>query len=163
MTFQIIDRVDLTSSASSLTFSGIPQTYQSLQVGLSWNNPGGAAPTVKVTFNGDSGANYWYLAIRQNQNTDAQSSQTAIRVGITDSQAGAGRLTLDMIDYSESSTYKTLISSCQSMTQLGTQAINFCGGGTWANTNPITSITILFDGGSMAAGTVAVLYGFVGG
>jgi hypothetical protein len=59
-TYQIINKVILTGSQSSITFSSIPQTYTDLKVVMSWRNiaDGNEQSNAHLTFNGTTSRYY---------------------------------------------------------------------------------------------------------
>lgn len=130
----------------SVTFSNIPNTYKHLQIrSISQSSSGNVTDSLRVQFNGDTGANYAYHALY------GIGSGTGSFAGNTgNSWAKAGQLSLsttsfgggiiDILDYSNTNKFKTVRSL---------SGVDFNGSGVialesniWLNTAAITSITI---------------------
>lgn len=152
---------------ANITFTGVPTGYKHLQIrGFMYGSSTGASPAMR--FNGDTGANYQTHALAgagsgtpgayaytSTRNTNilslvinGVSTGTSPSVGIW-----------DILDYSDTNKYKT------TRTLIGYDAngsgeVDFTSGA-WRNTNAISSITLLLEGGSATYGNYSsfALYG----
>jgi hypothetical protein len=133
------------SAVSSITFAGIPNTYKHLQVRcLTQASSGNTTDSLRMQFNGDTGANYAYHALYGTGSAAAATGNTG------NSWAKAGQLALsttifsgviiDILDYASTVKNKTVRSL---------SGVDFNGSGVialesnvWLNTSAITTITI---------------------
>ena len=152
-----------TGGGASITFSSIPSTFKTLQIrGIASTGAGGY---IKVTFNGDTGANYSWHEIYANGSTVTAAGGGSKNFIIADEVLTAtasvyGAFVMDVIDYANTSKNKTL-------RNLGGQDSNGSGymvptSGAWFNTAAITSITITPVSGTFASNTHIALYGIKG-
>jgi hypothetical protein len=156
--------------ASSITFSSIPSTYKHLQIRLLARSTD-AAGTVNVTtqLNSDTGSNYAWHRIFGNGTTagaGGASTQTNIIIGqISGSTAASGVFgvaTIDLLDYKETTKYKTLRALFGfDDNNGGAGAVVQLFSGLWQSTSATTTIT-LNAGGGFAQYTSAALYGIKG-
>lgn len=139
-----ISGVILSSSASSITFSNIPQTYSHLQLrmrGTGTTNMG----IFVVRFNGDTGGNY-RTRILYGDATNVTSGYTSISPnglnGTFEYAYGTYHPTsvMDIYEYSSSTKYKTM-RTIDGTDRNGTGDIEF-GTGVWKNQSAVTTITI---------------------
>ena len=143
--------------ASSITFSSIPSTYQHLQIrGIARSNRSGVSVDyAKVAFNSDSGANYSDHALYGNGGSAlAQSATSAnfIRLNrFAATTAGSntfGAIVIDILDYANTSKYKTLRSLGGIDDNAGAVAEIWLCSGLWMNTSATNSVTITVGGGT---------------
>ena len=152
-----------TGGGASITFSSIASTYKNLQIrGIVSTGAGGY---IKVTFNGDTAANYSWHEIYANGSSVTAAGGGSKSFIIADEVLSAtasvyGAFVMDILDYTNTSKNKTL-------RNLGGQDSNGSGyvvptSGAWFNTAAITSITITPVSGSFASNTNIALYGIKG-
>ena len=107
----------LSTTATSVTFAGIPQGYKHLQIrSIARDNAGAGTVTyMKVNFNGDSGSNYSYHRVfgdGSSATADAGSSitQTYANFALANSSTTQimGASIVDILDYNNTSKYKTI-------------------------------------------------------
>lgn len=162
------------TSGSTITFSGIPQTYKHLQLRMlaRESGSGNSYNYLLMRFNGDSGTNYsWTAAYSDGVNgTDVISvgsgSTTYVFPGMygDDTPTNAYAISIcDILDYTNTNKNKTIHSLSGFSQNANTNAYNAVAllGGSWRNTSAITSITIT-QGTNVAAGSVYALYGIAG-
>jgi hypothetical protein len=158
------------SSSTTVTFSSIPSTYKLLQIRAinkdSSNYIG--ASTLKLNFNGDTGANYadHYL---QGQGTsatagnDTSSTFMTLYTGTAGNNAAMSNifagLILDIVDYTSTSKYKTVKGFGGVSTNNATPGTVGFDSGLWMNTAALTSMTFTSASGNFVAGTTFSLYG----
>jgi len=151
-TYTPISSQTLSSTASSVTFSNIPTTYTDLVLAI--GGTFSADISAGIYFNGDIGSNYSTTRMWGNGSA-AQSDKTtsATQVSIT---TGTGNLLstylVNIMNYSNATTYKTVVGKAAQDT-ISARV------GTWRSTNPITSLTIVANGGNFASGTLMTIYG----
>jgi hypothetical protein len=167
------------TSTTSISFSSIPQTYKSLQLRILSGIYDSGVTQAQVSqnyvqFNGDTGNNYTmhylygnsastvaagnsvgnnviYTGYKTNNYTGTTSG-TAVSMGVT---------IIDIIDYSNTSKYKTLkyIGGANNNDSSGYSAITI-GSGLWLSTSAITSMLFPnYFGGTFYPGTTFALYG----
>jgi len=143
----------LSSTATSVTFSSIPQTYTDLRIvaalSLTANN------NAYVLFNGDGGENYSITYIQGAGGSVASSRVTPSSYGYVDFAGTTAQhtVTVDIMNYSNATTYKTWLSRGGNAASLVIAYV-----GTWRNTAAITTVGFANDGGILA-GTTISLYG----
>lgn len=149
--------------SSTITFSSIPSTYTHLQVRIMSLNST-AATDYKFNFNSDTGANYSKHSLYGN-GTSAFSANDApssyISGGLTGSSTNPGVNITDILEYKNTNIYKT-VRSLQGYDTNGSGGYLFFTGGSWRNTNAITSITITPYSGTINQYSSFALYGIKG-
>lgn len=150
----LISKQSLASTASSVTFSSIPQGYTHLLLVIL--AAGSASGNVEINLNGDFGANYSYLTVGGNATSAFASRSTSALFG----QIGAisttpGTYRVDIAGYSGT----TLIKSATSTSVTLGGPFSELVGTSWNNIAAITSITLTPSTGTFAAGSIFSLYG----
>jgi hypothetical protein len=140
-TYTLIDSVTLGSSASSVTFSSIDQTYGDLVLSTQANT------SVLLRVNGDSGANYSFVYMYGSSGGTGSAAST----GGTLANIGTNGLA-EINDYSATDKHKTIISRYNLSTFVEARATR------WESTAAITSL-LLYTGSSFNAGSTFFLYG----
>lgn len=129
-------------SGGAITFSSIPQTYTHLQLRIfEFESTTGINP--KITFNGDTAANYSWHAIYGNGASAATYAGTSYG-GIIMDQVQSTTLpnvsVVDILDYTNTNKYKT-VKFLQGYDKNGSGQIGLWSG-SWRSTSAITSLTI---------------------
>ena len=165
-TFDLISEQVLTSAASSVTFSSIPQGFKDLVLEVvARTNRSSLSDFIAVRFNGDTGSNYSMtyfagdgLAASSGRNTNS-SSVTSDAIPAANASSGVfGTFQMNLQSYASTSVFKTEISrSGHSAALVGAQV------GLWRSTSAITSI-VLFPllGTTFDANSTFRLFGIVG-
>lgn len=160
-TYEPIATTTLSSAATSITFSSIPNTYTDLRIVLVVTGSS-AASNVRVRYNSDTGSNYSSTWIRGNGTAAASSRRTGgSSLYFTETTATSTTIpsffTLDIFSYA-SSTYKTSLStSSQDYNGSGTTETAV---GLWSSTSAIDTILIsTLTAATFSIGTTATLYG----
>jgi len=156
-TYTPIASVTLSSAQSSVTFSGIPQTYTDLVVVASVNESNDVA--VKLNFNSDTGSNYSFTSLYGTGSTagsDRASSQTYTDLGRYYDATSTTRpiIILNVMNYTNSTTNKTFLIR-GTTPGLATQARV----GLWRSTSAITSLDLAPTSGTFSSGSTFNLYG----
>jgi len=166
-TYKPIQSISLTSSASSVTFSGIDQNYTDLV--LVSNLTGSATIDPSIQFNGDTGSNYSNTNLTGNGSTVTSNRNTSVAYVRMDENAygttsNPTKYITQIFNYSSTNTYKTTIGR-NSNGATGVDAIaSLWRGPTGSSTQAITSITVYCRGsGNFIAGSTFSLYGIKAG
>lgn len=169
-----MDRLAVTSAPAggvgTLTISGIPSTYQHLQlriIGKS-SSTSSANHVLQLRFNNDAGSNYSWHRLEgsgASASSSGLASTTVIELGsLASSETGKasmfGAIVADILDYSNTSKFKTVRS-------IGGSDLNGSGyvamsSGLWISTAAISSIVIYVNTGNYAESSRFALYGVVG-
>lgn len=158
----------LSSSATSVTFSNIPQEYEHLQIRMlvRTDRGGDTQDAVNMRFNSDTGSNYsWHYLSGNGSSASAGAGSSAslifnAAIGTAASATSGmfGVSVIDILDYNNTNKYKTTRS-------LTGQDINGGGvcqlfSGNWRNTSAITIITFTPNvGTNMVQYSTFALYG----
>jgi hypothetical protein len=153
-TYEPIESKTASGSASSVTFSSIPQSYTDLIFVVNSNEFSSGA-SLGLQFNGDAGNNYSYTFM-YGDGSSSGSQRAANTTSCYVGQINGGTISLININnYSNTTTYKTVltrnVASSQSV---------FFGVSIWQNTNAITSLTMT-RGGNFPSGSTFTLYGIL--
>ena len=142
-------------------FTNIPAYYEHLQV-RALTKCSNADLTVRAQFNSDTGTNYATHYIEANGSTvaaGAVTSTTYVMVGVAASGTAGqvGGFVLDVLDYSNTSKYKTTrtLSGCDN----NGSGYVWPASGLWMSTNAITSIKIFPASGTFQQYASFALYG----
>jgi len=161
----------LTAAGATVTFSSVPQTYTDLVLVVSVKTTSGAYPILKMQFNGDTATNYSYTNLIGSATSTVASARSS---NIAQMYPGPGIVTaipdtantfatglINIMNYSNSTTYKTVLSrdavptnSTGGTGQVGAY-VNL-----WRSTAAVTSITVTTNNGSnYDVGSSFTLYG----
>lgn len=159
--YESIATVNLSSAASSVTFSSIPTTYTHLQVrGIM--APSGASSSTNIQFNSDTTTtNYYYHRLQGDGATANAASGNLYRI-----LDGTGTTTyyqsfvIDILDYANTNKYKTT-RALAGYDANGSGQINLTSN-LWKNTAAITTITFTLDTPNINTNSSFALYGIKG-
>ena len=168
---EFLEEVVLTSSASSVTFTGLASYatagYKHLQIRMVTKNTDTSQSNLGITVNGDTAANYASHNLYGNGSSvfsNAASSQDKMlyfrTANSTDAASIFGAAILDVLDFSSTnkkSTFKWFWGKpATSATEIGLAS------GLWNNTSAVTSISIFPFSSTFTAATRISLYGSKG-
>ena len=144
--------VTLSSSASSITFAGIPSGYKHLQLRAMMLTSTSGVDAPYLRYNGDTGSNYTlHTLLGEGVAARAQgyANQSSINIGgFWNGTVGSfpSVSVIDVLDYASVNKYKTTrtLTGQDNNSTLGSVGI---GSGLWQSTSAINSITI-FNSGS---------------
>lgn len=146
----------LAATASSVTFSNIPQGYTDLYI--VWNGTEvTTSQNLSLQFNSDTGTNYSLTRIRGTGSAaeSARWSNLSMMYGPNPDTSGNSTVIWQVMNYSNSTTYKTGLARGG-----GAGGESAAHVGLWRNTAAVTSITVLTNGAiNMSSGTTITLYG----
>jgi hypothetical protein len=151
-TYTPLANITLGSSAASVTFSSITSYRDYILVA---NGAGSSGGSCYVRLNGDTGSNYPTVTMR------ADNNGTITSATYTTGYWYAGGLSnnrfdvmLQVEDASATDKHKTILARTGvGAVQVQASAIR------WSNTAAVTSITVVTDAGTFAAGSTFALYG----
>jgi hypothetical protein len=156
-TYEPIATHTFSGSTNSVTFSSIPATYTDLRLVMAYNI---GSELVQARFNGDTASNYSCTNLYGNGTTassNRRSNFTEARLGLEGvNTTSEGVLTVDFMDYSNTTTYKTVLSRCNHAAQSVNARVNL-----WRSTTAINTILIstLNASWNFTSGDTATLYG----
>lgn len=152
--------------AASITFSGIPQTYKHLQIrGISYNTAG--QNNFGINFNGDTGANYTYHALRGDGSSAIGAAGTGVTYGYLqyDNNTGgtfASRI-IDILDYTNTNKLKTIRAlggwDANGSGIVFLQSSLWTKAGTGVISDAVNTITLSYNAGNFAQYSQLALYG----
>lgn len=156
-TYSPIATTTFSGSTNSTTFSSIPGTYTDLRLVIAYSLGG---ELVQARFNGDTASNYSCTNLYGDGSTassNRRSNFTEARLGLESANTTSrGVLTVDFMNYSNTTTYKTVLSRCSNAAQEVNARVNL-----WRSTAAISTILISTFNASwnFSAGDTATLYG----
>ena len=159
-TYEKIATTTLGSAASSITFSSIASTYTDLVVVVQ-GTYSTSDDLISLRYNNDTGSNYSSTSMYGNGTSAASyrtSSATSIQVGWYPHPGGAAvvsQMVLQILNYSNATTYKTNLSRGDTSNVQGTAARV----GLWRSTAAINRIDLIMLAGNLQTGTTATVYG----
>lgn len=147
------------SSAISLTFSSIPQTYTDLVIVA--NSGTVSAGNIQLQFNGDTGSNYTANILYA---TGSGSGASGRYENLTQAYMGAGAIsspttittlaTANIMNYTNTTTFKSVISRYGNAAGELNSFVSL-----WRNTAAITSIVLSSYSSAYLTGSTFTLYG----
>lgn len=159
--YESIATAVLTGTASSITFSSIPQTYTHLQIRATMLNASNLY-SIKIQFNGDTATNYSAHQITGTGSSvpvgaEANISIALIGVGAVNTSLYTAGLVSDILDYANTNKYKT-VRTLSGGDGNGSGQVKFVSSG-WRSTSAVSSIYINADGSTFNQYTHFALYG----
>jgi hypothetical protein len=151
-TYTALQTIELTGTASSVTFSSIPATYRDLVIVLQGSL--GADNNILMQFNGDTGSNYSdvrMIGYGSSQYTSSAQSGTSMIIGPLDTTQG--NVLVNVMDYSASDKHKAAIIRTNKTAEVGARA------GRWADTSPVTAIKLFPTSTTFSSGFTVSLFG----
>lgn len=164
--YESIATTTLGSTASSITISSIPSTYQHLQIRILGSMSASGADDLRMRFNSDTGSNYATHFIVGNGSTvpaGAYSSTTSMLCGANALPTATniyGVAVIDVLDYANTSKYKTMRALAGNDTNGGGYVA--LSSGLWQSTTAVNSITFYPNASTFTANTQVALYGIKG-
>ena len=169
-TYTLIEAKTLTTTAASITFTSIPQTYTDLVLKLSCRSTSTAGADIyanlKIQFNSDTGNNYNGFLVFGN-NTSAGSGNYTSQAGNLFSYANGNVTTANTFSNGElyipnytSSSQKTYSVDCVVENNAAAGFTEFAAE-KWPNTSAITTIDVVSLYGLHTADSTFYLYGIL--
>ena len=157
-TYDLLDSVTLSSSAASVTFSSIDQSYRDLV--LVCGNLGASTASnsyVFMRFNGSSATDYNRIVMDGNGSTTTSaswSSADSFQVLYALSTSNESNSIYQIMDYSASDKHKSVLQRFNKASQFADAYAH-----RWASTSAITSLNLFLFSGTFNAGSTFYLYG----
>jgi hypothetical protein len=171
-----LQSIELTSDTGSVVFSNIDQSYTDLIVVCRSRTSASSSQDLIYRFNDDSATNYsqarmyTYAVGGAAWSTDRTSNRTSISgawsPGTNMGSANYGQTVFHINNYSNSTTYKTVLSNMDVYGNTDSVNDNNIAGkmvGQWRSTSAITSIVFYMASGNIVAGSTFDLYGIKSG
>jgi hypothetical protein len=152
-TYRPLANITLGSTAGSVTFSSIPNTYRDLVVVINGNVS--SATDIAYRLNGDSASNYsnvWMFGDASSSGSGSNATTEGV-VHYTN-QSSQFLTTFSLIDYSATNKHKMGISRGSTV---GGLSIAYAS--RWANTAAVTTLLCIAKGTTFTSGTTFALYG----
>jgi hypothetical protein len=165
--YELISTQVLSSTASSVTFSSIPQTYKHLQIRYVARAGDGNSIALQMRLNSDTGTNYATHRLTGNGSSVSSSALAPSSVISLNSVIPAdgstnifGSGVIDVLDYTNTSKNTTL----RSLNGQHNTANSIIGlhSGLYMNTNAITTILLMASSSTFQANSRWSLYGIKG-
>jgi hypothetical protein len=152
-TYVALDKVTVGTATPTVTFSSISGNYTDLRIVVQT----AVNTETYMRFNADTGSNYSGTEIwaGTSANSERASNVTFITLRNSSSTLGNNMATVDVMNYSNSTTNKTVLVG----TRDGLYDRVYRRVGMWRNTAAITSITFVPDAGNFPVGSTFSLYG----
>jgi hypothetical protein len=157
-TYEPIATTTLGSANTTITFSSIPATYTDLILVMNTKASTGT-PSIAMRFNGDNGTNYSFTALVGNGSTASSNRATstvnnwvsAMLNGVSSTNFNSG--TIQIMNYSNTTTYKTAISRWAGADYEVDAICNL-----WRSTAAINQVSLIAQS-NLVAGSTFTLYG----
>lgn len=169
--YESIATVTGNGSATTLSFTSIPQTFKHLQIRIIARSTTVSAGSgwIDGIFNSDSGSNYSFHFLAgdgTSASASAGTSRSQAKIGLmwgANERVNTFEATIcDILDYTDTNKYKTTRSLIGGDTNASTyQEIVLLSNG-WRSTSAITRIDLSAGGWTFATGTSIALYGIKG-
>jgi hypothetical protein len=149
----------LSSATNTITFSNIPQNYTDLMLVIV-SSTGSSDIDLYMQINGDTGTNYSWTALVGNGSTASSArstSQSYARIGNMSGSVGDNTTLVDFLNYSNTTTNKTMIARGNNAAFLIESRLNL-----WRSTSAISSISVIGQysiSATLLAGSTLTLYG----
>lgn len=150
VTYEAIATYTTTGTVSNYTFSSIPNTYTDAILIV---NDLGADGSYNIRFNGDTGSNY-SATFMYGEASSVSSGRGSNVTAIPTVGRRPGNTIIQFQNYSNSTTYKTLIARGNASNHMVITSV-----GLWRSTSAVTSITIGPEGSTFGSGVTLTLYG----
>jgi hypothetical protein len=152
-TYTPIASITLAATASSVVFSGLPQTFRDLILVVN----GSATDTVNIlrSFNSDTTAgNYSWVQMRGDGSTTSSGATTGREISTVTTDRFVTKI--QIFDYAQTDKHKT------ALTRDDISSFHARAWATrWANTSAITSLTLSLASANFTTGSTFNLYGIV--
>jgi len=158
-TEEFIAKYTTTGSASTYTFSSIPNNFTDLIFVINYDSATAGNQSLNMRFNGDTATNYSYTILR-GSGSAAQSARgsTDDRIYCGSSSTGttniASTAIIQIQNYSNTTTYKTAL-----IRDNNPDYYVFANVGLWRSTAAITSVTFYQSSYNFINGSTFYLYG----
>jgi hypothetical protein len=163
-TYDLISSNTLSSTSSSVSFTGISSVFTDLVLSVSASGSS-AGLDVRLRFNSDTGTNYsyTYLSGYTNATSGRSSSATYIQatnfVGLGGTTAESNTLRLDINKANNTSAHKQIIMRNHTIRHIDAYREVMLFSGQYRSLSAISNIEIYVPSGAFAVGSIFSLYG----
>lgn len=154
-TYTPLQTITLSSSASSVTFGSIPNTFKDLIVVIAGTSS--AAATFGVRFNSDSANNYNYVEMNSQAGVVDQSAGSLNYALVGRTNTSQSTNIGQIMDYSATDKHKIVLGRGGSASEIVRASAS-----RWANTAAVTTVSVISSTSSFSSGTTVSLYGISG-
>jgi hypothetical protein len=163
-TYTPLATITLSSSASTVTFGSIPNTYKDLVLVVTsaagnTGAPGGNSRNLLMRFNGDTSNSYTRVIMSGDGSTARSTSDTQSWFSL-DWYGHTNNATHDhliqVMDYSATDKHKTVLTRVRSTAATEAMASR------WPSTSAVATISIFYDSNTLASGSTFSLFGISG-
>jgi hypothetical protein len=157
-TYSTIATTTLGSATNQVNFSSISNSYTDIFISGSYKLDADDLPLIVVGTGGtiDTGNNYSYTYIRgSGSSATSGRASNAARVFVSYSNLGWANFQIHLMNYSNTTTYKSILTRGNDATDNGT--LSYVG--LWRNTGAINIISLRVGGSNFQAGSTFTLYG----
>jgi len=164
-TYVAIATQTLGSAAATIDFTSIPSTYTDLFIAVNCGPTSSGGQDLRIRFNSDTGTNYSVTILRGVTGglvlSSRYSTQTFIYLDVSGgvSNALTSSYNVNVMNYANTTTYKTVLSRFGDVGSTNTNAATEAEVGLWRSTAAITSISLSYGSGNIMTGSTASLYG----
>jgi hypothetical protein len=162
--YEAIASTTLSTSASTITFSSIVNTYEHLQIRLYARASNVSTEEyIQLTLNNDSGSNYVFHKVQGDGSTTTASGFTSWASIYVSGHPGTttnnpfGVAVIDILDYASTNKYTTVRANSGYDRNGGGFAV--FNSGLWLNTAAVNRVDLKTTGTNFTAGSVFALYG----
>lgn len=144
------------SSQATVTLSSIPATYTDLVLVINGTTTSGTTENFNFKINGDAAGNYSFAALYGNGTTVSsyRSGANAGNARASDPSTTVFNCIMNFFDYSNTTTYKTIISRGNTPDfRIGAWVSS------WRSATAISSLAFNVTAGNIAVGSTFILYG----
>jgi hypothetical protein len=153
-TYTALATRELTSTATSVTFSNIPATYRDLI--FIWSGSGSTSAELIIRANGDSSSVYSRVVAQGNGTSASSSAATLSAFYPKFISTSLENIVLQFMDYSATDKHKNALNRSN-----GAGSYVDMSAFRWANTSAINSLAVTLTGGNFAIGSTFSLYGVI--
>lgn len=155
-TYTLLNQITLASNSVEASFFNVPQNYSDLILVADFTAASTTNAELLVRLNGDSGGNYTQVKASGNgssASTSAVGGVNGARIGYGPNSSSRSNSIVQIADYSSADKHKTILTRTNEPDEVWATACR------WANTSPVTRVSFLYEGISLAAGSTFSLYG----
>lgn len=163
MSWTLIEHQALTSSAASVVFNSIPQTYKTLKLVISSRTTftGGSWDSMQIGLNGSTtatGRHIYGTGSATGSDTSSGNPVIAFTSDANNTASTFGNAEITFPNYASTTAAKPMSSDSVSENN-ATAAIQDLLAALWNNTSAVTTISIASSGGNFVSGSTFTLYG----
>ena len=162
-TYTPIASATIGTATATVTFSSIPQTYTDLVISYEGTS---AVANGGLRFNSDTAGNYSFQRFfgeGAGGAASADGTANATYAGIMIASTGRTNAVANIMNYSNTTTYKSTISTGLTNSAEATKYNVSFFTGNWRSTSAITAVSVFTASGTFSVGSTFNLYGILAG